>query len=88
MKCQMCRKISTDTSLEKGGMPLSPRNSGKEGERANGQRPRQRKMGSKKKKEKKRRAYGVGRTLLSMLGKRNLWRVLAVGKDCLCMFEF
>ena len=42
----------------------------------------------RKKKEKKRRAYGVGRTLLSMLGKRNLWRVLAVGKDCLCMFEF
>ena len=42
----------------------------------------------KKKREKKRREYGVGRTLLSMLGKRTLQRVLAVGKDCVCMFEF
>ena len=33
-------------------MPLSPGNSGEEGERANGKRPRQRKMDPKKKRQK------------------------------------
>ena len=59
-------------------MPLSPGNSGEEGERANGKIPRQRKR--IRRRRDKRRAYDVGRTLLSMLGKRNLQRVLAVGK--------
>ena len=56
----------------KGGIPLSPGNSDEEGERANGERPRQRKEDPRKKRQKG--SYGVGRTLLSMLGRRTLLR--------------
>ena len=63
-------------------MPLSPGNFGEEGERDNGKRPRQRKRFQRKRDKK--RAYGVGRTLLSMLGKRTLLReCLLFGHDFL-----
>ena len=58
------KRNSTDTSLRKGELPLSPGNSGKEGERANGAKDLGKEKG----------AYGLGRTLLSMLEEKGLWR--------------
>ena len=63
-------------------MPLSPGNSSEEGERANG-KDLGKEKGSKEK-DPKRRAYGVGRTLLSMLGQEDsAERVPAIGHDLL-----
>ena len=68
------------------GDTIKPWEFWEEGERANGKD-----LGKEKKwiqgKRDKKRAYGVGRTLLSMLGKEDsVERVLAVGHDCLWMF--
>ena len=67
-------------------MPLSAKNFDEEWERANGKD-----LGKEKKwiqgKRDKKRAYGVGRTLVSMLGQENsAERVPAIGHDCLWMF--